>query len=255
MIDGVRLATTSEELIASYQLRYKIYIEDMGRLKEKGNNTLKELRDSYDDSARTVVAIKNQKAIGTLRILWGGDTEFDQNLLKTYHVTPFFKDLDKSEICIVERLMVDKNHRGSSTMLRLYKETLRFIIDRKIELLLLASEPNQVTHYQRLGGHVFAKSYLYPGIGPVFPIAQAMGDYQYFEKIRSPFALLTKPGDWRHFHKMETINDIIDSEQAKIHNTSKHGHLSENSLTSPFRQLSSIPLVSENKLQLRIGAA
>lgn len=252
MIDGVRFASTPEEIKASYQLRYQIYIEEMGRLREKGDSSVGELRDLYDESAKTVVAIKNNKAIGTLRILWGGDTDFDDNLIKTYNISPFFKDLKKSEICIVERLMVDKDYRGSSTMLRLYKETLRFIIDNKIELLLLASVPSQANHYQKLGGHVFAKPYLYSGIGPTLPIAQAMGDYDYMQDIRSPFAMLTKHSDWQHFEKVETINQIIEKEQEKAYrNAGKHKSVIDSALAFQHRQ-SPRP---DNKLRFRIGAA
>lgn len=226
MRDGVRFAQTTDELKASYQLRYRIYVEEMGRLKDDSDISNRELRDEHDQSARTLIAVKNQKVIGTLRILWGGDTAFGEHKIKTYHMAPFLKALRSDEICVVERLMVDKDYRGSSTMLRLYKETLRFIIDRKIELLLLASEPDHVVHYQRLGAHIFARPRLYEGIGPVIPMAQAMGDYDHQERVHSPFAMITKPEDWQHFSKTDAINNIVELERHKLfHSGVKTPHL------------------------------
>ena len=45
MQDGVRFSATEQEFKASYQLRYKVYVEQMGRFKDMGNHELKELKD------------------------------------------------------------------------------------------------------------------------------------------------------------------------------------------------------------------
>ena len=55
MDDGVRFVETEEELKASFKLRYKVYVECMGRLKDKGDHVQKELRDSYDETARAAI--------------------------------------------------------------------------------------------------------------------------------------------------------------------------------------------------------
>jgi len=255
MLDGVRFACTDKEFESSYQLRYKIYVEEMGRLKEKANDLSGELRDLYDEHARTIIFVKNKVTIGTLRILWGGDKSFDKNLIKTYNLSPFQKDLKNDEICIVERLMVDRNHRGSSTLLHLYKVFLRFVIDNKIELLMLASIPGQVNHYLRLGGHVFTKPFLYPGIGPTIPIAQAMGDYSHMTNMNSPFAILSNRNDFEHFKKIQIINEIILKEQAKSSQLKGlHQPFIENPLQHKLKQPSSDSIL-HNRLQLKVGVA
>lgn len=209
MRDGVRFATTEEELKVSYQLRYRVYVECMGRLKDKGDHELKELRDEYDDNARAVIAIKDGEPIGTLRLFWGRDKSFTQTLIEAYHLSPFLEKLEQQQICIVERLMVDEKHRGSSATLRMYKEVMHFVLDHKIEAVLLDCEPHHLNSYLKLGFRPFTKTYSYPGIGLVIPMVLITGDYEHLQSVGSPFALLTSEKDLDHCRYVDELLDII----------------------------------------------
>ncbi len=198
MLDGVRFAENEEELHSSYRMRYRVYVEGMGRLKDKGDHELKELRDDYDAIARAVITIKNGEPIGTLRLFWGGDAAFPETLKKAYHVTPFLDVVDEKKICIVERLMVDEKHRGSSTTLRMYKEVMHFVLKHQIEVVLLDCEPHHLNSYLKLGFRPFAPTYSYPGIGLVIPMVLISGDFEHLKRVGSPFALLTREEDLSH---------------------------------------------------------
>ncbi|MDO9047763.1 MAG: GNAT family N-acetyltransferase [Methylobacter sp.] len=209
MQDGVRFATTEEELKASYQLRYRVYVECMGRLKDQSNHELKELRDEYDDHARAVIAVKNGETIGTLRLFWGEDKPFTQTLTEAYHLSPFLEKLEQQQICIVERLMVNEQHRGSSVTLRMYKEVMHFVLDNKIEAVLLDCEPHHLNSYLKLGFRPFTNPYSYPGIGLVIPMALITGDYEHLIRSGSPFAVLTREEDLSHCRYVNELQDII----------------------------------------------
>lgn len=202
MQDGVRFAETAEELSASYQLRYKVYVEGMGRLKDKGDHELKELRDEYDPFARAIVVIKDGKAIGTLRLFWGGDHPFCQTLIDAYHLAPFQKILADKEICIIERLMVDQAHRGSAVALQMYKLVWDFSVKHHIEAGFLDCEPHHLNSYLKLGFRPFAKTYSYPGIGLVIPMMYIPGDYEHLKHVGSPFSLLIKDGGYKHTEQL-----------------------------------------------------
>lgn len=210
MENGIRFAKTTEELHASYQLRYKVYVEGMGRLKDKSDHIQKELKDSYDETARAVIAIKNNKAIGTLRLFWGGDASFSQTLIEAYHLSPFMNLLKEDQICIVERLMVDESHRGSTTTLRMYKEVMHFVLDHQVEAVFLDCEPHHLNSYLKLGFRPFTETYTYPGIGLVVPMVLITGDYQHLKKIGSPFAMLTREEDLSHCIHTKVLLDKID---------------------------------------------
>jgi len=219
MQDGVRFATTEEELRASYQLRYKVYVECMGRLKDKGDHELKELRDSHDDNARAVIAIKDGQAIGTLRLFWGGDKPFTPAMIEAYHLSSFLEKLEQKQICIVERLMVDEKHRGSSATLRMYKEVMHFVLDNHIEAVLLDCEPHHLNSYLKLGFRPFTKTYSYPGIGLVIPMVLISGDYEHLQSVGSPFALLTSEKDLDHCLYVNELLDIISDNKNVVSET------------------------------------
>jgi predicted GNAT family N-acyltransferase len=209
MKDGVRFTQTEEELRASYQMRYNVYVEGMGRLKDKGNHELKELKDDYDKIARAVIAIKDGEPIGTLRLFWGGDAPFPQALIEAYHLSRFLDFLDEKKICIVERLMVTEKHRGSTTTLRMYKEVMHFVLDRQVEVVLLDCEPHHLNSYLKLGFRPFAESYSYPGIGLVIPMVLVTGDYEHLKRVGSPFSMLTKEEDFNHCLHTEQVLEKI----------------------------------------------
>ncbi len=209
MKDGTRFTVTEEELQASLQLRYRVYVEGMGRLRDKGDHHLKELRDEYDDTARAVISVRDGEPVGTLRLFWGGDAPFAEALVEAYHVTPFREFLSESQICIVERMMIDEEHRGTSVALQLYKEVMHFVLNNNVEIVLLDCEPHHLNSYLKLGFRPFTYPYTYPGIGLVVPMALITGDYEHLKCVRSPFAMLTKAEDLDHCRYVDKLLSII----------------------------------------------
>lgn len=228
--DGVRFAQTEAELRASYQLRHKIYVEGMNRFSDKSNHELKELQDEHDKNARAIIAIKKNKPIGTLRIFWGGDTNFTQEHEKTYHISKFTSLLQEKKICIVERLMVENNARGSLTILRMYQEVMNFVIKSGVEVVLLNCEQHHMNSYLKLGFRPFAKQTHYPGIGPVTPMALIVGDYKYLQSVGSSFAMLLNEENLSHCCDVTDLQEIINLESTDTSKSSAN----KNSIVSNF---------------------
>ena len=238
--NGVKFAENDEEFRASYQLRYKVYVERMGRLKDKGDHKLKELRDDYDKNAKAVIAIKDGEAIGTLRLFWGGDVPFNQALIEAYHLTHFLKLLKEKQICIVERLMVDEKYRGSTTTLRMYKEVMHFVLSHHVEAVLLDCEPHHLNAYLKLGFRPFTEPYSYPGIGLVVPMVLITGDYEHLKRVGSPFGMLTREEDLSHCQHTNQLLEIIG----------RHANVISQSIcnqTEFLKQIYADPSLLENK--------
>ncbi|MBE0437479.1 MAG: GNAT family N-acetyltransferase [Methylomicrobium sp.] len=219
MKDGIKFAETEEEFQASYRLRYRVYVECMGRLKDKGDHVRKELRDDYDMTARSVIAIKNGEPVGTLRLFWGEDAPFSESLIEAYHLAPFLDLLTEDKICIIERLMVDEKHRGSATTLLMYREVMHFVLKQQIEVVLLDCEPHHLNSYLKLGFRPFAETYSYPGIGLVIPMALVSGDYEHLKCVGSPFAVLTREQDLDYCRHVDDLKDLINNHSRVISQT------------------------------------
>lgn len=215
MEDGVRIAETEEELRASFRLRYKVYVESMGRLRDKGDHERKELRDERDDVAKAIVAIKDGEAIGTLRLFWGGDAPFSKELIEAYRIESFLEILPQDRMCIVERLMVDEAHRGSTAALRMYKEVMCFVFKNQVEAIFLDCEPHHLNSYLKLGFRPFADTYSYPGIGLVVPMVLICGDYQHLRDVGSPFSMLVNEDDLRYCRYTDELLELI-GQQGKV---------------------------------------
>jgi len=216
MKDGVRFAVTEEDYQASFRLRYQVYVKNMGRLKDKADHEKQELRDEADKTTRAVIAIENGQPVGTLRLFWGGDAPFSESLIEAYSITPFLEVLNQDQICIVERLMVSEDHRGSNVTLRMYKEVMNFVLQHRVEIVLLDCEPHHLNSYLKLGFRPFTAPYSYPGIGLVIPMALIVGDYEHLTQTGSPFAMLTKPEDLAYCRAEDALSKIIDG-KANVH--------------------------------------
>jgi len=221
MIDGVRFAETEQELHASYKLRYKIYVEAMGRFKDKGDHVLKELRDDYDEDARAVIAVKNSLPIGTLRLFWGGDAAFDDAMIESYRVGKVKSILKDKQICIIERLMIDEKYRGSATSLRLYRQVMKFVLDNKVSAVLILCEPHHMNSYLKLGFRPFDDIYSYPGVGSVVPMLLNAGDYEHLKEVGSPFSRLITKEDIEYCRHVNELQELIKGGESNVVSFSK----------------------------------
>ena len=221
---GVRFANSDHEFSACFQLRHKVYVEEMDRFTNKSNHDLKELQDEDDKHARSIIAIKDNQPIGTLRLFWGGDRNFTQEQNQAYQIGAFKPLLQENKICIVERLMVDEAHRGSTTTLRMYKEVMHFVLDHEIEAVFLDCEPHHLNSYLKLGFRPFTETYTYPGIGLVVPMVLITGDYEHLKRVGSPFSMLTREEDLSHcLHTAELLKKIDHTSNIVSQTTSQQG--------------------------------
>ncbi len=216
MQDIVKFAETEDELHESFRLRYKVYVEGMGRLSDKGDHVQKELKDELDEKARAIISIKNDEIAGTMRLFWGGDGGLAEKLKSAYQLELFSHILTDEKICIIERLMVVESHRGSAIALEMYQVAWKFVVKHGIELVLLDSEPHLLNSYLRLGFRAFGRTYSYPGIGLVIPMMFLPGDHEYLRSVRSPFALLAKKEDLVNYQHTESLKEIAKSTTSVI---------------------------------------
>ncbi len=111
--------------------------------------------------------------------------------------------------------MVEEQSRRSNITLRMYKEVMHFVLEKKAEIVLLDCEPHHLNSYLKLGFRPYANTYSYPGIGLVIPMALISGDYEHLQRVGSPFAMLTTEEDLNYCQHVEELNRLL-SPKAKI---------------------------------------
>lgn len=186
----VKFAETTEERRAAYQLRYKLYFENMHRCADISDHINKELRDPSDEYGRIIISTKNNEARGTLRLLWGADRPFNYIQTENYNLSPLLSKVAAEKICIIERLMVDKQSRQSMTLLQMYNLVMQFILKNKIEAVVICAEAHYFSSYLKQGFRHYAKPYNNPGLGPTTPMVWVVGDYEHLLSVGSPYAAL-----------------------------------------------------------------
>jgi len=207
MEDGIRFAETAQEKEAVFRLRYDIYVKDMGLFGDQADHAKKVLRDSYDDTARSVIAIKEGVALGTMRIYWGGDAPLHPQLRRSYALHKFEGIVSESQICIAERLMVLRRVRGSLLTYNMFVYVYKFLLANGIELVVLDCEPHLINNWLKLGFRPFAPPISYRGVGLVVPMAGIVWDVEQFVKVGSPLLAVVPEDAEAH---ADTVRRLVE---------------------------------------------
>ncbi len=142
----IRLAKTKEEREAAYNVRYKVFVDELKTIpKELCKGGLE--KDIYDNFSEHLIAVKDKEVIGTVRIqkrtkeltdgknfLYGlaGENLFDY--------LPFYKEnVNLGEIA---RSSVLKEHRKESVIFNLWKATYQYFTKEGIYNSITMAAPN-----------------------------------------------------------------------------------------------------------------
>ena len=131
-----------------YRLRYNVYCEEMHSLDPR-NYPEKEERDRYDPFAVHFILRKNQKVIGTLRLIretpWGF-------LMEEAFTLP--KELDRSKTLEASRIAVYKDLRGGHLINFLCDAGLCWSLERGYSIWCLASQVGLIQFLEESGWNI-----------------------------------------------------------------------------------------------------
>jgi N-acyl-L-homoserine lactone synthetase len=209
MQDGVRFATTKEEKQAIYKLRYQVFVEEEGWFANSADHERHTFRDEYDALSRLIIAIKGGTAVGTMRLLWGGDAPFPPHLRKLYLMRKFEHIVRDDQICLADRLMVSHEMRGGMLTFTMLCQALNFMLQRNVELVLvvLALQVDKwLARWLNWGFRQFAPSVSLEGVGQAIPLAGIVWDIEHLTRVDSPIVAAVKDGAEKH---AETVRQLV----------------------------------------------
>ncbi len=183
----IQRAETEAQREAIYRLRYEIYVEEMGRYRAVADHKRRRLVEPDDARSRLYFAAEGDEVVGTMRLTWGGDGAFTRRHIQQYDLEPFLAEVPAAQIIVGERFMVTKAHRGSDLIFRLFCTYLRFVNEKRIQLIFGDSEPHLLNLYQGLGFRTYTKRNVNsPETGYLIPLLMVAEDLEHMRAIGSP---------------------------------------------------------------------
>ena len=189
--DGVSIgfAQSAEEREEIYRLRYRIYVEEMGRYRSIADHDKKQLTEADDHSSHLVTALQDGRLVGTARFTWGGDAPFTDRVIEQYDLRPFRDSMPDDQMVIGERFMIDPSLRGSDLLFRIFCLYMKFANERRIQLAFGDCEPHLLNVYQGLGYRAYTRRNVNSReTGYLIPLLLVTEDIDYFRTVKSPLA-------------------------------------------------------------------
>jgi len=190
---GIFFAETEAEKEAVYRFRYTIYVTEMGRYATTADHERKMLFDPEDATARIAYALLDDEVVATSRQSWGGDAPFSRHQIEQYMLEPFLAEVPREAMAVAERAMIKPELRGGKLFDALNQVQMKFVNDKRIQLIFGACEPHLLSSYVARGMRTYSsKNINSPEAGYLIPVVYVVEDVEYLRRIGSPAALIAR---------------------------------------------------------------
>ena len=237
-----------KELI--YELRYNIYIEELGKKSQSIDHKRCWIKDDLDLKAELyALQDENNKLIGTMRINHIDRLDNPIEELYPLPIQNILNVIDASSITYVSRLMIRKDYRGGKAFSKLAFHAYQKAIEKNHEFSICNTRPGLVTLYEQLGYRRFCAGKEFPNIGFQIPMIMALKDYEHFRRIGSPlYRYKNRYKKIEHFKKIiieqlctcyPAINRLLNNEKEFWENAEDTLQKKENALFNGITKIES----------------
>jgi hypothetical protein len=206
----IHIAKTEEDLKQLYQLRYKVFVEELGRPEKYADHELKEIKDPLDEIADNMIAVDEGRIVGAMRFNFC--SQIKDSLYKDVYRLDKFGSFYPDYISINTKLIVtsEKRHRNVALELAMTLYTNRV---SKVNFNVIDCYPFMVPFYLKFGYRFYTSNVIHPEFGEVVSLV-LVKDSDYLKRIGSPLA------------KLDVVKNDID-ESAVIFYDKNFGHIHE----------------------------
>ncbi len=158
-------------LQSAQQLRYEVYVDELGRNSPYADHARKVIADELDDAGNTFVAVEAGETTGTMRVnlAFRGSIGALEELYGMKQSTHHPK---ATAICT--KFIVKKSRRGSSASIRLLTAAGRYAVRNKIREIYIDCVPSLVQYYEAFGFRMIGPQFLHRENGPSHPMMKAL---------------------------------------------------------------------------------
>jgi len=214
------IATTPEEKLEIYRLRYQIYAEEMSKKFPNMDHNNKLLFDELDDWGVLLYAKSGSEMIGTLRINIGLLSDFSPfwvQVLSLKRFTQFSKNNQK--FAYTSKFMVSQSYRNSTVSYLLSSKSYELCCKEQVPFNFGVCTFHLLRLYEQFGFRRFGRNFVDDGYGLLAPYVLLVDDIEHLRTVRSPFfrqarkrnCLENQALKWFNTEFIETSN-IINSQ-------------------------------------------
>jgi N-acyl amino acid synthase FeeM/cyclic nucleotide-binding protein len=190
-IGSVRIATTDMEKERIYNLRYKIYIQEMSGEKRhpEADNQRQQLRDHWDEQACHFYLEQDGTIAGCMRLNLRSDGPLEcEEQFDIEQFRPSFPN----HVGMISRLVLHQNFRGSVILKQLAFAVYQHALENDLHYHFIDCHPKLLPIYTRLGYRIYRPGFNHQKYTYVIPMVLAINDVGYLHQIRSPLVSVAR---------------------------------------------------------------
>jgi predicted GNAT family N-acyltransferase len=180
----IRLAETAEEREQVFRLRYKVYIEEMGKTSHYADDKHKTIIEPLDSSAKIFAAFSNGQVVGTARTNLSRTSNLDF-YTQPYKMDEIVGDAHPEYTSVGGKLIVQKEFRGQQIAIKLIKSLYQYLLQEGIKFDFSECDAELVSYYNKLGYQSVGTLY-HPEYGEGSVIMLDVFNWEYLERVNSP---------------------------------------------------------------------
>jgi hypothetical protein len=183
----VAVAETADEREACFRLRYRVYVEEMGKHPSLADHVRKSYSDNYDKLATLLYVSDGRDVIASVRNVWGGDAR-PAEYIDRYDLHGAFGHLAPETFGFSSYLNIAPEWRQTKAMGMALEAAYRNLRRKGAWLSFVQGNPALVAMYERMGFRRFRPNIVDADFGLRIPMALVADDVEHLTRIRSPFA-------------------------------------------------------------------
>jgi hypothetical protein len=171
-------ATTPAEVEAVQQLRYAVYVEELGRYRAVADDASGTFTEPEDAHSWLFYARDGSDMVATTRMSWGGDG-FSERQIEQYGLREFLDEIPAERMAIGERVSILPAYRGTTVLPELMELSLPFIEDHDVRVVFGCCEPHLLSLYLGMGQRTYAEHNINsPSAGYLIPLVSFLPDVE-----------------------------------------------------------------------------
>ena len=183
----IAVATTLEEKLKIYHLRYQIYAEEMHKRFPNMDHLNQLLYDELDDWGILLYAKSGSDIIGTLRINIGEATDFSPFWVQALSLRRFTQFNNTQKFAYTSKFMVLPAYRNSTVPYLLSSKSYEIYCKHQVSFSFGVCNFHLIRLYEQFGFQRFGRNFVDEGYGLLTPYVLLVDDIEHLQTVRSPF--------------------------------------------------------------------